>query len=569
MLETLSIENIALIDSCVIEFGRGLNILSGETGAGKSIILDALGFVLGARADRSLIRHGESSATVKGMFDISASVKTKAVLEEYGIECDGELLIVREMNSDNKNTVRVNGEKITLSMLKNITDGLVDIYGQHDNNRLLSENNHLPILDGYIGKAIETPLHELKERYSELSSIRADIKRIGDNSDIYKRLDILEYQIKEIENADLKEGEEEELIKLNDKYSNVETILGSLNNVYSIFAGEYNDTNVADAIGKALSELGKISEYDADIESIESRVSEIKDEIRDITRELSVLVENVEYDPVDARRVEDRLDVIRLLKRKYGSSVKDVLKCLDDMKREYDEYSNAEERLDELKKKYLLIANKLLQAADKVSAIRKEYAVKFEKAIIKELEALGMKGSVFKVDLKGEADIDSIEKISPVGYDNAVFLISANVGQDARSLSKIISGGELSRFMLAIKNIAAKSDNIDTMVFDEIDTGISGRIAEVVAEKLYSISKDRQVLAVTHLPQLGAMADCHFGISKSVVGNKTVTNVRLLDSNERTVELARLIGGSEGSKFAALHAEEMLEKADIFKKNAI
>ena len=239
------------------------------------------------------------------------------------------------------------------------------------------------------------------------------------------------------------------------------------------------------------------------------------------------------------------------------------------MKREYDEYSNAEERLDELKKKYLLIANKLLQAADKVSAIRKEYAVKFEKAIIKELEALGMKGSVFKVDLKGEADIDSIEKISPVGYDNAVFLISANVGQDARSLSKIISGGELSRFMLAIKNIAAKSDNIDTMVFDEIDTGISGRIAEVVAEKLYSISKDRQVLAVTHLPQLGAMADCHFGISKSVVGNKTVTNVRLLDSNERTVELARLIGGSEGSKFAALHAEEMLEKADIFKKNAI
>ena len=216
-----------------------------------------------------------------------------------------------------------------------------------------------------------------------------------------------------------------------------------------------------------------------------------------------------------------------------------------------------------------MIANKLLQAADKVSAIRKEYAVKFEEAIIKELEALGMKGSVFKVDLKGEADIDSIENISPSGYDNAIFLISANVGQDARSLSKIISGGELSRFMLAIKNIAAKSDNIDTMVFDEIDTGISGRIAEVVAEKLYSISKDRQVLAVTHLPQLGAMADCHFGISKSVVGNKTVTNVRLLDSNERTVELARLIGGSEGSKFAALHAEEMLEKADIFKKNAI
>ncbi len=339
--------------------------------------------------------------------------------------------------------------------------------------------------------------------------------------------------------------------------------------MYSIFAGEYNETNVADAIGKALSELGKVSEYDADIESIESRVSEIKDEIRDITRELSVLVENVEYDPVDARRVEDRLDVIRLLKRKYGSSVKDVLKCLDDMKCEYDEYSNAEERLDELKKKYILIANKLLQAADKVSAIRKEYAVKFEEAIIKELEALGMKDSVFKVDLKGEADIDSIENISPSGYDNAIFLISANVGQDARSLSKIISGGELSRFMLAIKNIAAKSDNIDTMVFDEIDTGISGRIAEVVAEKLYSISKDRQVLAVTHLPQLGAMADCHFGISKSVVGNKTVTNVRLLDSNERTVELARLIGGSEGSKFAALHAEEMLEKADIFKKNAI
>lgn len=568
MLETLSINNIALIDSCVIEFGRGLNILSGETGAGKSIILDALGFVLGARADKSLIRHGESSATVKGMFDISDSAKVRPVLDEYGIEYDNELLIVREMNTDNKNTVRVNGEKVTLSMLKAITDGLVDIYGQHDNNRLLSENNHLGVLDGYIGKALEGSLTELKKQYNELHLIKSDIERIGSNSEIYKRLDILQYQIKEIEGANLTLGEEEELLKLNDKYSNIETILGSLNNVYSIFAGEYNDTNVSDGIGKALSELNKISEYDDDIESIANRVSDIKDQIRDITRELSALVENIEYDPVDARRVGERLDMIRLLKRKYGATIDEILISLDKMRSEYDDFANAEEKLFELNKKYRIVAEALLESADKVSGIRKEYAVKFEKAIVNELNALGMKGSVFKVSFSGSADIDNIHKISSNGYDNAVFLMSANVGQDARSLSKIISGGELSRFMLAIKNIVAKSDNIDTMVFDEIDTGISGHIAEVVAEKLYLISKDRQVLAVTHLPQLGAMADCHFGISKSVIENKTVTNVELLDKQKRTLEIARLIGGSEDSKFAMLHADEMLEKANAFKKDA-
>lgn len=567
MLETLSIKNIALIDSCVIEFGRGLNILSGETGAGKSIILDALGFVLGARADKSLIRHGESSAMVKGMFDISDSVKVQAVLDEYGIEYDSELLIVREMNIDNKNTVRVNGEKVTLSMLKVITDGLVDIYGQHDNNRLLSENNHLSILDGYVGKALEKPLAELKKQYTELHLVKSDIERIGSNSEIYKRLEILEYQIKEIESANLTLGEEEELLKLNDKYSNIETILGSLNNVYSIFAGEYNDTNISDGIGKALSELNKISEYDSDIESLEGRVSDIKDQIRDITRELSTLVENIEYDPVDARRVEERLDTIRLLKRKYGSTIDEILVSLDKMRNEYDDFANAEEKLAKLNERYIALARELIESADKVSAIRKEYAIKFEKAIVNELSALGMKGSVFKVNFSGSADIDSVHKISSNGYDNATFLMSANVGQDARSLSKIISGGELSRFMLAIKNIVAKSDNIDTMVFDEIDTGISGHIAEVVAEKLYSISKDRQVLAVTHLPQLGAMADCHFGISKSVIENKTVTNVELLDKNRRTIEIARLIGGSEESKFATLHADEMLEKADRFKNS--
>ena len=565
MLESLSIQNIALIDKSSIEFNSGLNILSGETGAGKSIILDSLSFILGARADKTLIRHGENSAEVRAMFDIANNVKVKNQLEDAGIEPEDELLIVREMTVDGKNTCRVNGNKVTLGMLKNITNGLVDIYGQHDNNALFNDQEHIKVLDNYIGKPLFDIKNDLKEAYIMLHEIRTKLDKIGKMNDVYKKIDILSYEINEIKEANLDVNEEDELNRLSNLYANVETILEGLNVTYSILQGEDNEGNILVGIESSCRYLSNLIEYDTEIDSLNNRLEAVKDELSDISRTISILADNVEYDPYEARRVEERLDTIRSLKRKYGNSIEEILSYLEKIEAEYDEYSNIEETLEKLNIEYDNTCRKLYNIAINLSIERKKYAKKFEKDITKNLAELGMKNSRFIVDFSTKVqNSEEADKITENGLDDVIFLISANIGQEPKPLSKIISGGELSRFMLSLKNILAGTDNIDTMVFDEIDTGISGNIASVVAKKLYNISKDRQVLAVTHLPQLGAMADSHYLIEKRIAHNNTITSVTLLDEKSKVVEVARLMGGDE-SELSLAHARELIANSNLYK----
>ena len=569
MLEWLFINNIALIDTCNIEFGAGLNILSGETGAGKSIILDSLSFILGARADKTLIRHGENKAIVKGMFNISSNERVKNALDEAGIDYDDELLIQREMTLEGKNTCRINGEKVTLGMLKSIAHNLVDIYAQHEGAELLNADKHISILDNYIGNAIDAYKQGMREKRAELHSLKARLDKIGSMKDVYKRLDILSYEIKEIKDAELDVNEEEELTKLSKKYGNVENILEGLNGAYGIMQGDDNENNVMSGLNACSRFLGNLTEYDSEIEELYERISNAISELSDISRSISVLADGVEYDPYDAKRVEERLDTIASLKRKYGNSIEEILEYLDKIETEYDEYSNIEETLERLTVDYEKCAKELYGSAIALSDERKKYAKMFESDIVHNLQELGMKNSVFRVQF--DTNINSAEDAIMIGFnglDDIVFLISANLGQEPKPLDKIISGGELSRFMLSLKNIIAGTDNIDTMVFDEIDTGISGAIASVVAEKLYAISKDRQVLAVTHLPQLGAMSDSHYLIEKAVNDERTntITSVTLLDVSAKEREVARLMGGDNG-ELSIAHARELIANATIYKKS--
>lgn len=555
MLTSLNIHNIALIEKCNIRLNKGLNILSGETGAGKSIIIDSLTFVLGARADKTLIRSGENNAVVEAVFEIELDDKIEKCLLEIDIDIESTLIIKRTMNIDGRNECRVNGKMITLGMLRKLTRQIADIYGQHEHQSLLDINNHIELLDSYgdLFKLRE----EVGEEYNKLNQTKAKLERFGTDSEVRKKIDILQFQIDEIINADIKEDEEQKLIEQRAKYMSAEKIISGVNGAYSLIKGDDSNISSENAIANALSQLGAVTQYDEALSSLYERLESVSIEISDIVSELNDYLVEFDYDEKKADYVERRIDEIRLLKRKYSDNLS---KYLENLQEEYDTLINSSDIIDKLNKEYNIIYDELISKCSKLSQSRLRVARKFEKEIIMELNDLGMKGTTFKVNI-----FSSKSNITTIGYDTVEFLISPNVGEPLKSLNKIISGGEMSRFMLAIKNITARLDNIDCMVFDEIDSGISGRIAQVVAEKLCNISRDRQVIAVTHLPQLSAMADYHFLIEKIATDKKTITKLTLLDNESSVKEIARLIGGSDYSGHALPHAREMLEYSNNYK----
>lgn len=554
MLSNLQIENIAVIKSASIDFENGFNVMTGETGAGKSIVIDSLNAILGERTSRELIRSGADSASVCAEFqNVGDNVKNE--LEKLGIEKDDTLIVSRKLTPDGKNVCRINGMPATVSMLKALGVQLVNIHGQLDNQSLLSPETHCSFIDKLAGSGRE--LNEFKELYSlyikkenELKSLNTDVNEKN------RRLDILNYQIEEIQKADIRLGEKDELTEKLGFLRNAEKVLDLLHTAYAALNGDGEMPGAADVAADAASKLLSAADYSSDFTETANGVNDAAMNLSAYTEELRDKIYSLDYDPNETERAEERLDVIYRLSQKYGDSEEDILAYLENAEKERDALSFSDERAEQLRAETEKAYNEALAAAKKLSEIRIEAGKKFSADVERELAFLDMPSVKFIVN-------DSVGELYENGIDNIEFLLSANAGEEPKPLSKIASGGELSRIMLAIKCVLSELDDIDTLIFDEIDSGVSGRAALKIAAKMKELSKTHQVICVTHLAQIAAFADEHKLISKEEKDGRTYTCIASLDYNGRKYELARIMGGLTVTQSILNSAEELLSSAEI------
>lgn len=554
MLSNLQIENIAVIKSASIDFENGFNVMTGETGAGKSIVIDSLNAILGERTSRELIRSGADSASVCAEFqNVGDNVKNE--LEKLGIEKDDTLIVSRKLTPDGKNVCRINGMPATVSMLKALGVQLVNIHGQLDNQSLLSPETHCSFIDKLAGSGRE--LNEFKELYSlyikkenELKSLNTDVNEKN------RRLDILNYQIEEIQKADIRPGEKDELTEKLGFLRNAEKVLDLLHTAYAALNGDGEMPGAADVAADAASKLLSAADYSSDFAETANGINDAAMNLSAYTEELRDKIYSLDYDPNETERAEERLDVIYRLSQKYGDSEEDILAYLENAEKERDALSFSDERAEQLRAETEKAYNEALAAAKKLSEIRIEAGKKFSADVERELAFLDMPSVKFIVN-------DSVGELYENGIDNIEFLLSANAGEEPKPLSKIASGGELSRIMLAIKCVLSELDDIDTLIFDEIDSGVSGRAALKIAAKMKELSKTHQVICVTHLAQIAAFADEHKLISKEEKDGRTYTCIASLDYNGRKYELARIMGGLTVTQSILNSAEELLSSAEI------
>ena len=555
MLKTLDIENIAVIEKAQIEFSAGFNVLTGETGAGKSIVVDSINAILGERTSRELVRNGADFAFVSALFtDINKTVKDKLSELGYIPEDDNSLLLTRRISSDGKSACKINGRPATVSVLREVGDTLVNIHGQHDSQSLLNPDCHYKFIDMLSGGS--ELIENYKSAFSEFIHIRRRLKQLtaqaekNDNS-----TELLDFQINELENADIKAGETEKLTARKKILDNADGALEAYNAVLSTLSGDDENAGVKLSLASVANEIEKYSDVSGDTAKAYSLLQNIDDELETVKSLVENAAQSLDYDPDEKEKIEERLDQLYRLGKKYGGTEEAMLENLEKFKAQRTSINTDEEELEKLTEEYDSSFDKVQKLAAELSDLRKQTALKFENDVKAQLEFLDMPKISFKVNF--EKGI-----LSSAGIDKIEFLISTNPGEPPKPLAKIASGGELSRIMLAIKNILAYNDTVDTLIFDEIDTGVSGRASVKIGMKLKSVSKNTQVITVTHSAQIAAFADTHFLIQKDYENERTYTKVTALDFENRKYELARIMGGLQITDALLEGAEEMLKNAE-------
>ena len=548
MLSLLHIENIAVIERSDITFDRGFNVLTGETGAGKSIVIDAISAILGERAYRDMIRTGTSKASVRAVF---TDVPEYPWFAENGVDYDPETIIQREIYLDGRNVCRVNGCIVTVSILRKLGIQLINIHGQHDSASLFDEANHLVFLDDFAEN--EQLRQEYNEKYRAVEELRRQIDRISmDESEKLRRMETLRFQIEEISKAQLEAGEDEQLEARRKVLQNAEKLSDGMNTAVECLYGGDETDGAASLLADAEYALSRLSRFTDAYSQLQERISDLMYQVQDVSQELRDARDELAYSGDELEKIEARLDVIHRLRRKYGVTCADILEYLDNAQKELDEIEFADDHVERLKKKLKTAEKEAWATALELRKNRQEAAQRMSVQILTELSQLDMPKVQFS------CEFTQLE-LTPNGADAVAFYMSANAGEALKPMSKVASGGELARIMLAMKNVLAQQDQIATLIFDEVDTGVSGRAAQKVAEKLKSVARNKQVLCVTHLPQIAAMADTHMLIAKSERAGRTYTTVTPLDREGRAREVARIIGGANITELTLKSAEEMLQ----------
>ena len=548
MLSLLHIENIAVIEQSDISFNKGFNVLTGETGAGKSIVIDAISAILGERAYRDMIRTGTNKASVRAVF---TDVPELPWFQNNGVDYDPETVIQREVYLDGKNVCHVNGSLVSVSILRKLGIQLINIHGQHDSASLFDENNHLQVLDDFADN--EALRQDYEEKYRKVSELRREIQRMTmDEGEKLRRMETLRYQIQEITKAELEAGEDEILEERRKLLQNAEKLSNGMDAAVECLYGGDETDGAATLLMQAERELQRLSRYTSSFEALHERVADLMYQVQDIAEEVKDARDDLSYSADELEQIESRLDVIHKLRRKYGATCADILEYLEQATQELDEIEFADDHMEKLKAKCEKAEKTAWDAALALRQNRMEKAKEMEARILEELSQLDMPRVQFACQF-------TQQELSVNGADAVAFYMSANAGEALKPMSKVASGGELARIMLAMKNVLAQKDKVATLIFDEVDTGVSGRAAQKVAEKLKSVSANKQVLCVTHLPQIAAMGDTHMLIAKSERDGRTFTTVTPLDFEGRKLELARIMGGAKITETTLESAAEMLK----------
>ncbi|ARU19585.1 DNA repair protein RecN [Ligilactobacillus salivarius] len=552
MLQELSIKDFAIIDEIQISFQPKMTVLTGETGAGKSIIIDALGLLAGGRGSTEFIRKGEKKAVIQGLFTLPREANTYNILEEYGIDSeDGQIILQRDLYRGGRNICRINGMMVNLATLRKVGETLIDIHGQNEHQELMKPENHIDLLDEYDKKTSQLR-NQYQVVYQNYRKLKLSMeKKEADEKAWAQRLDMLNFQVKEIEEAGLKINEEDELVEEKNKLDNFQAIHDALELSYQILSGEKID--VVGNLGNAMNELSDVSDLSENLQEINTKISDAFYSLEDAARDISDALDSMEWNGERLNEIEERLELIHQLKRKYGDTIEDILHYHSRIEKELREMENAEQNSEKQERQLSEALEKVKELAIKLSKQRKKSAKKLEKMIHEQLSALYMDKAVFEVKCLNNS------KLYSKGIDKVEFYIQTNPGEEMGPLAKIASGGELSRIMLALKTIFSQKMGVTSIIFDEVDTGVSGRVAQAIAEKISQISNNSQVLCITHLPQVAAIADNHYYISKSVNDGRTETSLKELDEKQKIREIARMLSGSEITELTLKHAEELIK----------
>ena len=552
MLQELSIKDFAIIDEIQISFQPKMTVLTGETGAGKSIIIDALGLLAGGRGSTEFIRKGEKKAVIQGLFTLPREANTYNILEEYGIDSeDGQIILQRDLYRGGRNICRINGMMVNLATLRKVGETLIDIHGQNEHQELMKPENHIDLLDEYDKKTSQLR-NQYQVVYQNYRKLKLSMeKKEADEKAWAQRLDMLNFQVKEIEEAGLKINEEDELVEEKNKLDNFQAIHDALELSYQILSGEKID--VVGNLGNAMNELSDVSDLSENLQEINTKISDAFYSLEDAARDISDELDSMEWNGERLNEIEERLELIHQLKRKYGDTIEDILHYHIRIVKELREMENAEQNSEKQERQLSEALEKVKELAIKLSKQREKSAKKLEKMIHEQLSALYMDKAVFEVKFLNNS------KLYSKGIDKVEFYIQTNPGEEMGPLAKIASGGELSRIMLALKTIFSQKMGVTSIIFDEVDTGVSGRVAQAIAEKISQISNNSQVLCITHLPQVAAIADNHYYISKSVNDGRTETSLEELDEKQKIREIARMLSGSEITELTLKHAEELIK----------